>query len=338
MDRPEDNLEAAGLQSVADTVNRLTEAVERPWREGQRKEEERDRRLKVREERKRLSLALMKLMVSIRSDVRELLKADDALPDGIDSEKLYAHLKRSSSVDELVGRLDKAFDRTALLLDQYRSWPEDTTKTLLEEISRLVRERLEALDQKLAEEGIPRGAADLSGYTLCAPSEIVRARRADVLEHVDDLIAAEQRLYESYKRVVADCGLFAAFSSDSNYGVPHWQYDYFFARDIATVTSDSDGGGSAGEDIPYVIDAPLDEDMEQIVERVKSAAATPYYCALDDYALIVDTFWYGFKEVLLALDALYPVDLRAMDSYLRDVESKVDAHLEAAVDARFGKE
>ena len=325
MDRPEDNLEAAGLQSVADTVNRLTEAVERPWCEGQRKEEERDRRLKEREERKRLSLALMKLMVSIRSDVRELLKADDALPDGIDSEKLYAHLKRSSSVDELVGRLDKAFDRTALLLDQYRSWPEDTTKTLLE-------------DQKLAEEGIPRGAADLSGYTLCAPSEIVRARRADVLEHVDDLIAAEQRLYESYKRVVADCGLFAAFSSDSNYGVPHWQYDYFFARDIATVTSDSDGGGSAGEDIPYVIDAPLDEDMEQIVERVKTAAATPYYCALDDYALIVDTFWYGFKEVLLALDALYPVDLRAMDSYLRDVESKVDAHLEAAVDARFGKE
>lgn len=151
---------------------------------------------------------------------------------------------------------------------------------------------------------------------------------------LSELLAQVKKSFETYRRVVADGGLFCAFGSGSPHGVcrgsSYFDYDSRLDEDVLVGEYD----GATRHDvrrevpIPELVDEALAEDgdsLEVAVARMREFNGRRYDGVLDvDPARHVNAFWYGLKKLSQYCEAAVRVDERAWDCFIDKVQFAYD--------------
>lgn len=138
----------------------------------------------------------------------------------------------------------------------------------------------------------------------------------------------------TYKRVVADGGLFCAFGSGSPHGIcrgsSYFDYDSRLDEDVLVGEYD----GATRHDvrrevpIPELVDeasAEGGDSLEVAVARMREFNGRRYDGVLDeDPARHVNAFWYGLKKLSQYCEAAVRVDERAWDCFIDKVQFAYD--------------
>lgn len=151
---------------------------------------------------------------------------------------------------------------------------------------------------------------------------------------LSELLAQVQKSFETYRRVVADGGLFCAFGSGSPHGIcrgsSYLDYDSRLDEDVLVGEYD----GATRHDvcrevpIPELVDeasAEGGDSLEVAVARMREFNARRYEGVLDeDPARHVNAFWYGLKKLSQYCEAAVRVDERAWDCFIDKVQFAYD--------------
>ena len=151
---------------------------------------------------------------------------------------------------------------------------------------------------------------------------------------LSELLAQVKKSFETYRRVVADGGLFCAFGTGSPHGVcsglSYFDYDSRLDEDVLVGEYD----GATRHDvrrkvpIPELVDeASTDggDTLEVAVARMREFNGRRYDGVLDeDPARHVNAFWYGLKKLSQYCEAAVRVDERAWDCFIDKVQFAYD--------------
>lgn len=151
---------------------------------------------------------------------------------------------------------------------------------------------------------------------------------------LSELLAQVKKSFETYRRVVADGGLFCAFGSGSPHGIcrglSYLDYDSRLDEDV--LVGEYDGATRhdvrRGAPIPELVDeASTDggDTLEVAVARMREFNGRRYDGVLDeDPARHVNAFWYGLKKLSQYCEAAVRVDERAWDCFIDKVQFAYD--------------
>ena len=151
---------------------------------------------------------------------------------------------------------------------------------------------------------------------------------------LSELLAQVKKSFETYRRVVADGGLFCAFGSGSPHGIcrgsSYLDYDSRLDEDVLVGEYD----GATRHDvrrevpIPELVDeasAEGGDSLEVAVARMREFNGRRYDGVLDeDPARHVNAFWYGLKKLSQYCEAAVRVDERAWDCFIDKVQFAYD--------------
>lgn len=160
-------------------------------------------------------------------------------------------------------------------------------------------------------------AARVAGSTVepvsLPESACVACETACDAGELSELLAQVKKSFETYRRVVADGGLFCAFGTGSPHGVcsglSYFDYDSRLDEDVLVGEASADGGDS----------------LEVAVARMREFNGRRYDGVLDeDPARHVNAFWYGLKKLGQYCEAAVRVDERAWDCFIDKVQFAYD--------------
>lgn len=141
-------------------------------------------------------------------------------------------------------------------------------------------------------------------------------------EKLGELAREVRRSFATFKEVIADNGVFAAFAGTGSFG--NCQGDIWFWDDECEYT-----GGRPGSRQLEGIECGVEEDrvgdsLERCIERMREFNAREYWGMLDDdFPQHVDAFWYGFEHYMRELGEICRVDMHSFKRYCTDVDGRV---------------
>lgn len=149
-----------------------------------------------------------------------------------------------------------------------------------------------------------------------------------------ELLAQVKKSFETYRRVVADGGLFSAFGTGSPHGICRGSsyYDYDSRLDEDVLVGEYDGATRhtvrREVAIPELVDeasAEGGDSLKVAVARMREFNGRRYDGVLDeDPARHVNAFWYGLKKLSQYCEAAVRVDERAWDCFIDKVQFAYD--------------
>lgn len=149
-----------------------------------------------------------------------------------------------------------------------------------------------------------------------------------------ELLAQVKKSFETYRRVVADGGLFCAFGAGSLHGIcrgsSYFDYDDRFDEDVLVGEYDGATRHNVRREvaIPELVDeasADGGDSLEVAVARMREFNGRRYDGVLDeDPARHVNAFWYGLKKLSQYCEAAVRVDERAWDCFFDKVQFAYD--------------
>lgn len=151
---------------------------------------------------------------------------------------------------------------------------------------------------------------------------------------LSELLAQVKKSFETYRRVVADGGLFCAFGAGSPHGIcrgsSYFDYDARFDEDVLVGEYDGATRHIVRREvaIPELVDeasADGGDSLAAAVARMREFNARRYDGVLDeDPACHVNAFWYGLKKLNQYCEAAVRVDERAWDCFIDKVQFAYD--------------
>lgn len=181
-------------------------------------------------------------------------------------------------------------------------------------------------------------AARVAGSTvepvsLPEPARVAIETACDTGE-LSELLTQVKKSFETYRRVVADGGLFCAFGSGSPHGICHGSsyIDYDSRLDEDVLVGEYDGATRHDvrreAPIPELVEeasADGGDSLEVAVARMSEFNGRRYDGVLDeDPARHVNAFWYGLKKLSQYCEAAVRVDERAWDCFIDKVQFAYD--------------
>ena len=149
-----------------------------------------------------------------------------------------------------------------------------------------------------------------------------------------ELLAQVKKSFETYRRVVADGGLFCAFGAGSLHGIcrgsSYFDYDDRLDEDVLVGEYDGATRHNVRREvtIPELVDeasADGGDSLEVAVARMREFNGRRYDGVLDeDPARHVNAFWYGLKKLSQYCEAAVRVDERAWDCFIDKVQFAYD--------------
>lgn len=149
-----------------------------------------------------------------------------------------------------------------------------------------------------------------------------------------ELLAQVKKSFETYRRVVADGGLFCAFGADSPHGIcsglSYFDYDSRLDEDV--LVGEYDGATRHNVRLEVAIPELVEEasaeggdSLEVAVARMREFNGHRYDGVLDeDPTCHVNAFWYGLKKLSQYCEAAVRVDERAWDCFIDKVQFAYD--------------
>lgn len=149
-----------------------------------------------------------------------------------------------------------------------------------------------------------------------------------------ELLAQVKKSFETYRRVVADGGLFSAFGTGSPHGICSGTsyYDYDSRLDEDVLVGEYDGATRhnvrrevAIPELVEEVSAEGGDSLEIAVARMREFNGRRYDGVLDeDPARHVNAFWYGLKKLSQYCEAAVRVNERAWDCFIDKVQFAYD--------------
>lgn len=149
-----------------------------------------------------------------------------------------------------------------------------------------------------------------------------------------ELLAQVKKSFETYRRVVADGGLFCAFGAGSLHGIcrgsSYFGYDDRLDEDVLVGEYDGATRHNVRREvaIPELVDeasADGGDSLEVAVARMREFNGRRYDGVLDeDPVRHVNAFWYGLKKLSQYCEAAVRVDERAWDCFIDKVQFAYD--------------
>lgn len=162
---------------------------------------------------------------------------------------------------------------------------------------------------------------------------------------LSELLAQVKKSFETYRRVVADGGLFCAFGAGSPHGIcrgsSYFDYDDRLDEDVLVGEYDGTTKHNVRREvtIPELVDessADGGDSLEVTVARMREFNGRRYDGVLDeDPVRHVNAFWYGLKKLSQYCEAAVRVDERAWDCFIDKVQFAYDepaGHLAVQMD------
>lgn len=151
---------------------------------------------------------------------------------------------------------------------------------------------------------------------------------------LSELLTQVKKSFETYRRIVADGGLFCAFGTGSPHGTcrgsSYFDYDSRLDEDVLV----GEYNGATRHDvrcevpIPELVDEASTEggdSLEVAVARMREFNGRRYDGVLDeDPTRHVNAFWYGLKKLSQYCEAAVHVDERAWDCFIDKVQFAYD--------------
>lgn len=151
---------------------------------------------------------------------------------------------------------------------------------------------------------------------------------------LSELLAQVKKSFETYRRVVADGGLFCAFGTGSPHGIccgtSYLDYDSRLDEDVLVGEYDGATRHTVRREvaIPELVDeasAEGGDSLKVAVARMREFNERRYDGVLDeDPARHVNAFWYGLKKLSQYCEAAVRVDERAWDCFIDKVQFAYD--------------
>lgn len=149
-----------------------------------------------------------------------------------------------------------------------------------------------------------------------------------------ELLAQVKKSFETYRRVVADGGLFSAFGTGSPHGIcsglSYFDYDSRVDEDVLVGEYDGATRHNVRREvaIPELVEevsAEGGDSLEIAVARMSEFNGRRYDGVLDeDPARHVNAFWYGLKKLSQYCEAAVRVNERAWDCFIDKVQFAYD--------------
>ena len=149
-----------------------------------------------------------------------------------------------------------------------------------------------------------------------------------------ELLAQVKKSFETYRRVVADGGLFSAFGTGSPHGIcsglSYFDYDSRLDEDVLVGEYDGATRHNVRREvaIPELVEevsAEGGDSLEIAVARMREFNGRRYDGVLDeDPARHVNAFWYGLKKLSQYCEVAVRVDERAWDCFIDKVQFVYD--------------
>ena len=149
-----------------------------------------------------------------------------------------------------------------------------------------------------------------------------------------ELLAQVKKSFETYRRVVADGGLFSAFGTGSPHGIcsglSYLDYDSRLDEDVLVGEYDGATRHNVRREvaIPELVEeasAEGGDSLEVAVARMREFNGRRYDGVLDeDPARHVNAFWYGLKKLSQYCEAAVRVDERAWDCFIDKAQYAYD--------------
>lgn len=149
-----------------------------------------------------------------------------------------------------------------------------------------------------------------------------------------ELLAQVKKAFETYRRVVADGGLFCAFGVGSPHGIcsgaSYLDYDSRLDEDVLVGEYDGATRHNVRREvaIPELVEeasAEGGDSLEVSVARMREFNGRRYDGVLDeDPARHVNAFWYGLKKLSQYCEAAVHVDERAWDCFIDKAQYAYD--------------
>lgn len=149
-----------------------------------------------------------------------------------------------------------------------------------------------------------------------------------------ELLAQVKKAFETYRRVVADGGLFCAFGMGSPHGIcsglSYFDYDSRLDEDVLVGEYDGATRHNVRREvaIPELVEeasAEGGDSLKVAVARMQEFNGRRYDGVLDeDPARHVNAFWYGLKKLGQYCEAAVRVDERAWDCFIDKVQYAYD--------------
>lgn len=151
---------------------------------------------------------------------------------------------------------------------------------------------------------------------------------------LSELFVQVKKAFETYRRVVADGGLFCAFGTGSPHGIccgtSYLDYDFRLDEDVLVGEYDGATRHTVRREVPIpeLVDeasAEGGDSLEVAVVRMREFNGRRYDGVLDeDPARHVNAFWYGLKKLSQYCEAAVRVDERAWDCFIDKVQYAYD--------------
>lgn len=211
-------------------------------------------------------------------------------------DEFYAAVKRCNTRAKLLTYVDNylaAVDKSITELD-------DTVHTALAADANAALSKTRELCGELGE--IIGAEVSLDAKDFTAEDFTLRCTQSEYRTLYEKVAAA----HEKYARCVKENNMFAAFSSDSDYGKAI--YAHYFGEAAKTEN-----------------DTQEPPKLSDVIEDLDRANALPYKAMLDeDFAPHVDAFWYGLETLCRLLEARIVMDIDASrftitDAAVRDL-------------------
>ncbi len=135
------------------------------------------------------------------------------------------------------------------------------------------------------------------------------------------LLEQVQKSFATFKQVVMDNGLFAAFVKESAYGQCSG-YRYGWTSDFGDEVVCEYFGAKPRNIVTRALPSAVEEDdggdtVLRAVGRMREFNAKPYFGMLDDdFIYHVEAFWYGFRKLMEFVNDLVDVSLGDYNDYL----------------------
>ena len=151
---------------------------------------------------------------------------------------------------------------------------------------------------------------------------------------LSELLSQVKKSFETYRRVVADGGLFSAFGTGSPHGIcsglSYFDYDSRLDEDVLVGEYDGATRHNVRREvaIPELVEevsAEGGDSLEIAVARMREFNGRRYDGVLDeDPARHVNAFWYGLKKLSQYCEAAVRVNERAWDCFIDKVQFAYD--------------
>lgn len=151
---------------------------------------------------------------------------------------------------------------------------------------------------------------------------------------LSELLAQVKKSFETYRRVVADGGLFSAFGTGSPHGIcsglSYFDYDSRLDEDVLVGEYDGATRHTVRREVPIPelveeVSAEGGDSLEIAVARMREFNGRRYDGVLDeDPARHVNAFWYGLKKLSQYCEAAVRVNERAWDCFIDKVQFAYD--------------